>query len=170
MEDFRLKPAEGGFRKKGKRKGQGPGSGNGKTSGKGHKGQRARSGGGIPYLGFEGGQMRIGRRLPKRGFTNKFKKNIAVVNVGRLNIFKDGDTVTREDLIEHGVIRKNSKLVKLLSVGDLNKKLTVKLYSASDSAKEKIEKSGSTFESTKVDNRYYKGKEKGKENPKKKKN
>ncbi len=168
MEDFRLIPAKGDFRKKAKRKGQGPGSGNGKTAGKGHKGQKARSGGGIPYQGFEGGQMKIGRRLPKRGFTNKFRKNIAVVNIGRLNVFNDGDTVTREDLIKHGVIRKNSKLVKLLSVGELNKKLDVKLYSASDAAVEKIKQCGSTFESTKIDTTYYKGKEKGKERPAKK--
>jgi large subunit ribosomal protein L15 len=160
MEDFKLIPAKGTFRKKGKRKGQGPGSGNGKTAGKGHKGQKARSGGGIPYLGFEGGQMRIGRRLPKRGFTNAFKKDITVVNVGRLNIFSDGDIVTKEELIKHGVIRKNSNLVKLLGNGDLEKKLIVKLYSASDSAKEKLEQSGSTFESIYVETKYYKGKEK----------
>ncbi len=160
MIDYRLKPKKAV--KKGKRKGQGPGSGNGKTSGKGHKGQKSRSGGGIPYLGFEGGQMRIGRRLPKRGFNNPFKKDITVVNIGRLNNFNDGDVVTKKELIKNGIIRKNSKLVKLLSEGELNKKLTVKLYAISEKAKEKLEKSGSTFESINVDRRYYKGKEKEK--------
>jgi large subunit ribosomal protein L15 len=162
MEDFRLKPAEGAV-KKGKRKGIGPSSGNGKTAGRGHKGQKARSGGGIPYLGFEGGQMRIGRRLPKRGFTNKFKKDITVVNIGRLNIFNDGDVVTKDELIKRGVIRKNSKYVKVLGDGELEKKLTLKVYSVSKSAMEKLEKSGSTYESTKVETKYYKGKEKNKE-------
>lgn len=161
MEDFKLRPSKGA-NKTAKRKGQGPGSGNGKTSGRGHKGQNSRSGGGIPYLGFEGGQMRIGRRLPKRGFTNIFKKDITVVNLDRLNIFNDGDTVTREELIKRGVIRKNSKLVKLLGNGELEKKLEIKLYSISSKAKEKIEKSGSSFECSYVDRKYYKGKEKKK--------
>jgi large subunit ribosomal protein L15 len=161
MEDFRLKPVKNAV-KKGKRKGQGPASGNGKTAGKGHKGQKARSGGGIPYLGFEGGQMRIGRRLPKRGFTNAFKKDITVVNIGRLNIFNDGDVVSKEELIKRGIIRKNSKLVKVLGNGELNKKLTVKVFSISKSAMDKLEKSGSSYESTKVETKYYKGKEKSK--------
>jgi large subunit ribosomal protein L15 len=159
MEDFKLRPNNGGV-KKGKRKGQGPGSGLGKTAGRGHKGQKARSGGGIPYLGFEGGQMRIARRLPKRGFTNNFKKNFTVVNLSRLNTFNDGDLVDKEQLIKNGIIRKNSKFVKLLGNGELEKKLTIKLDRISDSAKEKIEKSGSTFESTYVERKYIREKKK----------
>lgn len=169
MEDFRLKPKKGAV-KKPKRKGQGPGSGLGKTAGKGHKGQRARSGGGIPYLGFEGGQMRIGRRLPKRGFTNIFKKDITVVNVGRLNIFNDGDVVDKKQLVKTGVIRKNSKMVKLLGNGELNKKLTIKLHNISKAAMEKLAKTGSTFESTYVERKYIRDKNKKKNTDSTKKN
>ncbi len=161
MEDFRLKPMKGAV-KKPLRKGQGAGSGKGGTSGKGHKGQWARSGGGLPYLGFEGGQMRIGRRLPKRGFTNIFRKDITNVSIGRLSIFNDGDVVTRQELIKHGVIRKNSQHVKLLGNGELNKKLTIKLDAISKNAKEKLEKSGSKFECTYVDRKYIRDKSKKK--------
>lgn len=140
----RLKPPEGS-RKSRKRLGRGPGSGLGKTSGKGHKGQRARSGGGAAR-GFEGGQMPIQRRLPKRGFRNPFRKEFVEVNVARLDVFVDGSVVDRDALVNQGIVKASGKLVKILGDGDLSKKLTIRVQAASKSAVEKIEKAGGTFE------------------------
>ncbi|MGI5877004.1 MAG: 50S ribosomal protein L15 [Christensenellales bacterium] len=127
-----------------KRIGRGTGSGTGKTAGKGHKGQRARSGGTRP--GFEGGQMPLYLRLPKRGFTNRFKKVFAEVNVGSLNAFEDGVVVSPETLIEMGIIRKVCDGVKILGDGELGKRLTVKAHRFSQSAREKIEAAGGSVE------------------------
>ena len=123
------------------RKGRGAGSGNGKTAGRGHKGQWARSGGGV-RPGFEGGQMPLARRLPKRGFTNIFGTTYAPVNVDVLNRFEDGTEVTTELLIETGVISKALDGVKILGNGEITKKLTVKAAAFSASAKQKIEAAG----------------------------
>jgi large subunit ribosomal protein L15 len=139
-----LKPAEGA-RKERKRVGRGIGSGLGKTSGRGHKGQKARSGGNI-RPGFEGGQMPLTRRLPKRGFTNIFKKEYAIVNLSLLDNFEDGTVVTPELLIEKGIIKKIKDGVKILGSGDLNKKLTVKAHKFSKSAVDKIESVGGKAE------------------------
>ncbi|NLG37179.1 MAG: 50S ribosomal protein L15 [Clostridiales bacterium] len=128
-----------------KRIGRGTGSGTGKTSGKGHKGQKARSGGGT-RPGFEGGQMPLYLRLPKRGFTNRFKKVFAEVNVGSLNAFEDGVVVSPEILIEMGIIRKLCDGVKILGDGELDKRLTVKAHRFSQSAREKIEAAGGSVE------------------------
>ena len=126
--------------------GRGPGSGLGKTSGKGHKGQNARSGGGV-RPGFEGGQLPLFRRLPKRGFSNAmFKKEYAVINLSDLNRFNDGDVVTPELLKEMGIIKKQLSGVKVLGNGTLEKKVTVKAHKFSESAKEKIETSGGKVE------------------------
>ena len=123
-----------------------PGSGNGKTAGKGHKGQNARSGGGV-RPGFEGGQLPIYRKLPKRGFSNyKFAKNYAIVNVSDLNKFNDGDTVNLAALMEAGVIRKPLCGLKVLGNGELTKKITVEAAVFSASAKEKIEAAGGKTE------------------------
>jgi large subunit ribosomal protein L15 len=130
-----LSPAPGS-RKKRKRIGRGIGSGHGKTSCKGHKGQKARSGGG-PKAGFEGGQMPLQRRLPKRGFTNIFKKEYAIVNVATLNRIEE-TTITPEVLIKEGVIKKIGDGVKILGHGELKRALTVKAHAFSTSAKEKI--------------------------------
>ena len=139
-----LKPAEGSkFTRK--RVGRGIGSGTGKTSGKGHKGQNARSGGGV-RPGFEGGQMPLYRRLPKRGFTNIFAKQYVAINVEELNKFEDGAEVTTEALLEKGVISKALDGVKILGRGEVTKKLTVKVAKYSASAKEKIEKAGGKAE------------------------
>ena len=139
-----LKPAEGSkFTRK--RVGRGIGSGTGKTSGKGHKGQNARSGGGV-RPGFEGGQMPLYRRLPKRGFTNIFAKQYVAINVEELNKFEDGAEVTTEVLLEKGIISKALDGVKLLGRGEVTKKLTVKVAKYSASAKEKIEKAGGKAE------------------------
>ena len=127
------------------RKGRGAGSGNGKTAGRGHKGQWARSGGGV-RPGFEGGQMPLARRLPKRGFNNIFGTTYAPVNVEVLNRFADGTEVTVELLLETGVISKALDGVKILGNGELTKKLTVKAAAFSASAKEKIEKAGGKAE------------------------
>jgi len=127
------------------RKGRGPGSGNGKTAGKGHKGQNARSGGGV-RPGFEGGQIPLYRRLPKRGFHNKFATQYAIVNVEKLNIFNDGDVVDAEALITKGLVRKQLDGIKILGNGDIAKKLTVKASIFSASAKEKIEAAGGKAE------------------------
>ncbi|WP_122790617.1 50S ribosomal protein L15 [Intestinibacillus sp. Marseille-P6563] len=127
------------------RKGRGAGSGNGKTAGRGHKGQWARSGGGV-RPGFEGGQMPLARRLPKRGFNNIFGTTYAPVNVEVLNRFEDGTEVTVELLLETGVISKALDGVKILGNGELTKKLTVKAAAFSASAKEKIEKAGGKAE------------------------
>ncbi|AFK86046.1 50S ribosomal protein L15 [Thermoanaerobacterium saccharolyticum] len=139
-----LKPAEGS-RKERKRVGRGIGSGLGKTSGRGHKGQKARSGGNI-RPGFEGGQMPLTRRLPKRGFTNIFKKEYAIVNLSVLDNFEDGTVVTPELLIEKGIIKKIKDGVKILGSGDLGKKLTVKAHKFSKSAIDKIESIGGKAE------------------------
>lgn len=135
-----------GARKKPNRKGQGIGSGNGKTAGRGHKGQNARSGGGV-RPGFEGGQMPLQRRMPKRGFTNApFKKYIVTVNLDSLNRFEAGAVVTPETLLENKVIKKIGDGVKILGNGNLEKALTVKAHAFSKSAAEKIEASGGKAE------------------------
>jgi len=129
-----------------KRVGRGAGSGLGKTSGKGHKGQNARSGGGV-RVGFEGGQLPLFRRLSKRGFNNyEFRTVYATVNVGDLNRFEDGTTVTPELLIETGLVKKELDGIKVLGNGELTKKLTVKANKFSDSAKTKIENIGGKTE------------------------
>lgn len=129
-----------------KRIGRGAGSGNGKTAGKGHKGQKARAGHGM-RPGFEGGQMPLQRRIPKRGFNNIFAKEIAAVNVGTLNArFEDGAAVDAAALIQAGIINKNCDGVKILSNGKLEKKLTVKATAFSQAAKEKIEAAGGKAE------------------------
>ena len=137
VELWNLKNSPGAFKLK-KKIGRGPGSGHGKTSTKGHKGQKARTGGRI-RPGFEGGQMPLHRRLPKRGFTNPFKKYYTVVNVAALNIMKDGDTVTVELLEEKNIIKNVKDGIKVLGTGDLKKKLTVVADKFSASAKKKIE-------------------------------
>lgn len=139
-----LQPALGST-KKAYRKGRGAGSGNGKTAGRGHKGQWARSGGGV-RPGFEGGQMPLARRLPKRGFHNIFGTTYAVVNVSTLERFEDGTEVTTELLLETGIISKALDGVKILGNGELSKNLTVKAAAFSASAKEKIEKAGGKVE------------------------
>ena len=129
-----------------KRVGRGPGSGTGKTSGKGHKGQNARSGGGV-RPGFEGGQLPLFRRLSKRGFNNyNFRTVYATVNVGDLERFEDGTTVTKELLIEVGLVKKELDGIKILGNGELTKKLTVKANKFSSTAKTKIENVGGTTE------------------------
>ena len=139
-----LQPADGSARKP-YRKGRGAGSGNGKTAGRGHKGQWARSGGGV-RAGFEGGQMPLARRLPKRGFKNIFGTTYAPVNVSALNRFEDGTEVTTELLLESGVVSREKDGIKILGNGDLTKKLTVKAAAFSASAKEKIEAAGGKAE------------------------
>jgi len=128
-----------------KRLGRGVGSQLGKTSGKGHKGAKARSGGGK-RPGFEGGQMPLTRRIPKRGFTNIFAKEYAAVNVSALNVFEDGMTVTPETLVEAGLIKKTLDGVKVLGGGELTKKLTVNVDKVTESAKQKIEAIGGKVE------------------------
>lgn len=127
------------------RKGRGTGSGNGKTAGKGHKGQNARSGGGV-RPGFEGGQIPLYRKLPKRGFHNKFAKNYAIVNVSALNVFEDGATVNLAALMENGIIRNAYDGLKVLGNGEIAKKLTVEASVFSATAKEKIEAAGGKTE------------------------
>ena len=125
----------------GKRKGRGAGTGNGKTAGRGHKGQWARSGGGV-RAGFEGGQMPLVRRLPKRGFNNIFAKNYAELNVCQLNALENGSEVTYETLVAAGLVGKNFDGVRILGKGELEKKLTVKVAGVTASAKEKIVAAG----------------------------
>ncbi|MGM9927145.1 MAG: 50S ribosomal protein L15 [Bacillus sp. (in: firmicutes)] len=144
MKLHELKPAEGS-RQERKRKGRGIGSGNGKTAGKGHKGQNARSGGGV-RLGFEGGQTPLFRRLPKRGFTNINRKDYAVVNLDTLNVFEDGTEVTPALLIETGIVKKEKAGIKILANGKIEKKLTVKAHKFSSAAKEAIEAAGGQTE------------------------
>lgn len=144
MKLHELKPAEGS-RKERKRLGRGIGSGQGKTAGKGHKGQNARSGGGV-RLGFEGGQTPLFRRLPKRGFTNINRKEYAVVNLDSLNIFEDGTEVTPVLLIETGLVKKELAGVKILAKGSLEKKLTVKAHKFSSAAEEAIKAAGGQTE------------------------
>ena len=129
----------------GKRKGRGTGSGNGKTGGRGHKGQKARSGGNI-RVGFEGGQMPLARRIPKRGFNNIFAKPLTAVNVALLNSFEDGAVVDAAAIIEAGIVSACPNGLKVLGTGDLTKKLTVKAAAFSESAKEKIEQAGGKAE------------------------
>ncbi|MGM9925091.1 MAG: 50S ribosomal protein L15 [Bacillus sp. (in: firmicutes)] len=144
MKLHELKPAEGS-RQERKRKGRGIGSGNGKTAGKGHKGQNARSGGGV-RLGFEGGQTPLFRRLPKRGFTNINRKEYAVVNLDVLNVFEDGTEVTPALLIEAGIVKNEKAGIKILANGKIEKKLTVKANKFSSAAKEAIEAAGGQTE------------------------
>lgn len=128
-----------------KRKGRGHGTGNGKTAGRGHKGQKARSGGGV-RIGFEGGQMPLARRLPKRGFNNIFAKPLDAINVSDLEQFEDGATVTVNDIVNAGLVGKCKYGVKILGNGELTKKLTVQANAFSASAKEKIEAVGGKAE------------------------
>ena len=144
MKLHNLKPAEGSA-KSAWRKGRGPGSGNGKTAGKGHKGQNARSGGGV-RLGFEGGQFPIYRQLPKRGFKNYFAKHYAIVNVDALNVFEDGAVVDMDALLAKKIIRKPLDGLKVLGNGELTKKITVKAAVFSATAKAKIEAVGGQAE------------------------
>ena len=144
MKLHELSPAAGSV-KPAYRKGRGAGSGNGKTAGRGHKGQWARSGGGV-RPGFEGGQMPLARRLPKRGFNNIFATEYAIVKVSDLEKFEAGSVVDAKALLEKGIIRKTLDGVKVLGNGTLTKELTVKLNAYSASAKEKIEKAGGKAE------------------------
>lgn len=139
-----LKPVEGS-KKSSFRVGRGHGSGNGKTAGKGHKGQNSRSGGGV-RPGFEGGQMPLYRRLPKRGFTNRNSLEIVGINIDLLNRFEDGAVVSIETMIEAGIIKNPRDGVKILGKGDLTKKLTVQANAFSAGAKEKIEAVGGKTE------------------------
>lgn len=140
MKIHELKAPEGATRNP-KRKGRGPGSGLGKTAGRGMNGQNSRSGGGV-RLGFEGGQMPLYRRIPKRGFTNIWKKQWEIVNVEALNAFEDGTEVTPDLLIEAGLAKKTGEGVKVLGEGTLEKNITVKAHKFSKSAIEKIESAG----------------------------
>lgn len=144
MKLYELAPAAGS-RKEAFRKGRGIGSGNGKTAGKGHKGQNARSGGGV-RPGFEGGQMPLSRRIPKRGFKNIFGKKFANVNVESLNHFDDGAVIDPNTLKESGLIKKELDGIKILGNGNLTKKVTVKAAAFSASAKQKIEAAGGNTE------------------------
>ena len=139
-----LSPAAGS-NTKAYRKGRGAGSGNGKTGGRGHKGQKARSGGKI-RVGFEGGQMPLARRIPKRGFNNIFAKPLEIVNLSTLDQFQDGDTVNAQALLEKGILSKCEYGVQILGNGEVTKKLTVEASAFSASAKEKIEKAGGKAE------------------------
>ena len=144
MELSNLQPAAGSKHSDNFRRGRGHGSGNGKTAGKGHKGQKARSG--APRIGFEGGQMPLYRRLPKRGFTNRNSKDIVGINVSELERFRSGSTVTVEKMIEVGLIKDARDGVKILGNGELTNKLNVKANAFSATAKEKIEALGGTVE------------------------
>jgi len=144
----KLAPPEGS-RKKRTRVGRGPGSGVGKTAGRGGKGQTARTGGTIPR-GFEGGQMPLQRRLPKRGFKNPFRKEWVVVNVGRLDVFESGAVVDIAALLARGLIREVGEGVKILGKGELKKKLTVRAHAISEGALEKLTKAGGKFEEIKA--------------------
>ena len=139
-----LSPAAGSTHV-GKRKGRGAGTGNGKTAGRGHKGQKARSGGGV-RIGFEGGQMPLARRIPKRGFNNIFAKPLATINLSALNAFEDGDTVTAEALLAKGILSKCQYGYKVLGNGTVTKKVTVEASAFSKSAKEAIEAAGGKAE------------------------
>lgn len=133
-----------GARKAATRKGRGAGSGNGKTAGYGHKGQKARSG--VKKAGFEGGQMPLQRRIPKRGFNNIFAKEIVAINLNALNAFEDGAVVDEAALVEAGIVKSNCDGVKVLSNGKLEKKITVKVSAFSEAAKAKIEAAGGKAE------------------------
>ena len=144
MKLFELSPAEGS-RQEAYRKGRGAGSGNGKTAGKGHKGQKARSGGGV-RPGFEGGQMPLARRIPKRGFNNIFATKYVGINVSALNKFEDGSVVDEAAIVAAGLIKNTLDGIKILGNGELTKKLTVKVTAFSKTAKEKIEQAGGKAE------------------------
>ena len=144
MELHKLSPVEGSTHV-GKRKGRGHGSGNGKTGGRGHKGQKARSGGKV-RVGFEGGQMPLVRRIPKRGFNNVYAKPLTAVNLAALNKFEDGAVVDAAALIEKGIIAECPYGLKVIANGNLTKKITVKAAAFSESAKEKIEQAGGKAE------------------------
>ncbi|MCI7813545.1 MAG: 50S ribosomal protein L15 [Lachnospiraceae bacterium] len=144
MDLSNLRPAEGSTHSDNFRRGRGHGSGNGKTAGKGHKGQKARSG--APRIGFEGGQMPLYRRLPKRGFTNRNTLEIEAINVSELERFENDTVVTIELLMENGVIKSPKDGVKILGNGELTKKLTVKANAFSEGAKAKIEALGGKAE------------------------
>jgi len=145
MDLSNLQPAVGSKHSNNFRRGRGHGSGNGKTAGKGHKGQKARSGGGT-RIGFEGGQMPLYRRIPKRGFTNRNSKEIVGINLNALEIFDNDAVVSVETLMERGIVKNPKDGVKILGNGELTKKLTVKVNAFSASAKEKIEALGGTCE------------------------
>jgi large subunit ribosomal protein L15 len=144
MKLHELSPAAGSTQV-GKRKGRGHGTGNGKTAGRGHKGQKARSGGGV-RIGFEGGQMPLARRVPKRGFNNIFAKPLEAVNVSVLDKFEDGAVVGAAELLDAGILSKCQYGVKILGNGSISKKLTVKASAFSESAKAKIEAAGGKAE------------------------
>ena len=144
MELHHLSPAPGST-SVAKRKGRGAGTGNGKTAGRGHKGQKARSGGGV-RIGFEGGQMPLARRIPKRGFHNIFAKPLESVNVSALEKFEDGAVVDAKALLDAGILSKCTYGVKILGNGEITKKLTVKASAFSESAKAKIEAAGGKAE------------------------
>ena len=139
-----LSPAAGSTHV-GKRKGRGAGSGNGKTAGRGHKGQKARSGGGV-RVGFEGGQMPLARRIPKRGFNNIFAKPLEIINLSALNAFNDGDVVTAQVLLDKGILSKCPYGYKVLGNGRVTKKVTVEASAFSKSAKKAIEAAGGKAE------------------------
>ena len=144
MNLHKLSPAAGSTHV-GKRKGRGAGTGNGKTAGRGHKGQKARSGGGV-RVGFEGGQMPLARRVPKRGFNNIFAKPLEIINLSALNVFNDGETVTAQALLEKGILSKCTYGYKVLGNGKITKKLTVEASAFSKSAQEAIEAAGGKAE------------------------
>ena len=144
MKLHKLSPAAGSTHV-GKRKGRGAGTGNGKTAGRGHKGQKARSGGGV-RVGFEGGQMPLARRVPKRGFNNIFAKPLEIINLSALNVFNDGDTVTAQLLLDKRILSKCTYGYKVLGNGKITKKLTVEASAFSKSAQEAIEAAGGKAE------------------------
>ena len=144
MELSNLRPADGSKHSDNFRRGRGHGSGNGKTAGKGHKGQKARSG--APRAGFEGGQMPLYRRIPKRGFKNRNTMDIVAINVSALEVFDNGAVVDIDALIEKGIVKNPRDGVKILGYGEITKKLTVKANAFSEGAKQKIEALGGTCE------------------------
>ncbi len=144
MDLSNLRPAEGSKHSDNFRRGRGHGSGNGKTAGKGHKGQKARSG--APRIGFEGGQMPLYRRLPKRGFKNRNRKEIVGINISALEVFDNDSTVDVQALMEKGIVKNTGDGVKILGNGELTKKLNVKANAFSASASEKIQALGGTTE------------------------
>ena len=144
MDLSNLRPAEGSKHSDNFRRGRGHGSGNGKTAGKGHKGQKARSG--APRIGFEGGQMPLYRRLPKRGFKNRNRKEIVSINISALEVFENDSTVDVQALMEKGIVKNPGDGVKILGNGELTKKLNVKADAFSASATEKIQALGGTTE------------------------
>ena len=145
MVDLASLPADSGAAKNRKRVGRGPGSGTSKTAGRGHKGQKSRSGGGI-HPWFEGGQMPLQRRIPKRGFTNIFRREFTIVNVHQLNCFEDGSVVDLVSLQQQGLVNTGEERVKLLGNGLLNKKLTVRVTACSATAVEKVKQAGGVIE------------------------